>query len=57
VTEVFANLARIAARARGMAELRMLVLPHPMETRAAEEIDQIVYGSLETLQKLLTSAP
>ena len=57
MTEVFANLARIAARARGMAELRMLVLPHPMETRTAEEIDQIVHGSLETLQKLLTSAP
>lgn len=55
VTEVFANLARTAAQARGMADLRMLVLPHPMETRAAEEIDRIALRSLDTLQALLTS--
>lgn len=41
VTEVFANLARIAARARGIDPLPLLVLPHPMETRSAEEIDRI----------------
>ena len=41
VTEVFANLARTAARARGIDPIPMLVLPHPMETRAPEEIDRI----------------
>jgi len=38
VTEAFANLARMAARARGIAELRTVVLPHPMETRSDDEI-------------------
>jgi hypothetical protein len=41
VTEVFANLARTAARARGIDPIPMLVLPHPMETRSADEIDRI----------------
>ena len=41
VTAVFANLARTAARARGIDPIPMLVLPHPMETRSAEEIDRI----------------
>jgi len=56
VTEVFANLARTAARARGMADLRMLVLPHPMETRDVEEIDRITLDSLDILRALLTTA-
>jgi hypothetical protein len=41
VTEVFANLARTAAAARGVDPIPMLVLPHPMETRSAQEIDRI----------------
>ena len=41
VTEVFANLARTAAEARGIAPIPMLVLPHPMEARPGEEIDRI----------------
>jgi hypothetical protein len=41
VTEVFANLAQTAARARGVDPLPMLVLPHPMEGRTGEEIDRI----------------
>jgi uncharacterized ferredoxin-like protein len=41
VTEVFANLARTAASARGIDPIPLLVLPHPMETRSAEEIDRI----------------
>jgi len=38
VTEVFANLARTAARAHGYPAMRMLVLPHPMETRSEPEV-------------------
>ena len=41
VTEVFVNLAQTAARARGVDPIPMLVLPHPMEGRAPEEIDRI----------------
>ena len=41
VTEVFANLARTAARARGIDPIPMLVLPHPMENRPPDEIDRI----------------
>ena len=41
VTEVFANLARTAARARGVDPIPMLVLPHPMENRPPAEIERI----------------
>ncbi len=57
VTEVFANLARTAARARGMADLRMLVLPHPMETRSREEIQRIVLERIDDLYRSLTLSP
>lgn len=53
VTEPFANLARVAARARGRAQLRLLVLPHPMETRAPEEIRALARAHLDTLAALL----
>ena len=42
VTSVFENLARTAARAQGYPALRLLVLPHPMETRSQTDIDIIV---------------
>ncbi len=38
VTSVFENLARTAARAQAYPELRMLVLPHPMESRPEREV-------------------
>ena len=41
VTQVFVNLAETAARARGVDPIPLLVLPHPMEGRGAEEIDRI----------------
>ena len=56
VTEVFANLARAAARARGMADVRMLVLPHPMETRSCEEIQRIALDRMDDLYRSLTLA-
>jgi hypothetical protein len=56
VTEVFANLARTAARARGAADLRMLVLPHPMETRTAEEIERIALERLDLIATALTGS-
>jgi hypothetical protein len=53
VTEVFANLARTAARARGIDPIPMLVLPHPMENRPIAEIEQIADQTFEELIHLL----
>lgn len=52
---MFANLAATAARARGMAQLRTLVLPHPMETRSAEEIRRIALERLDEIATLLVT--
>jgi hypothetical protein len=57
VTAVFANLAEIATRSRGMAPLRTLVLPHPMETRSHAEIESLAMEHLPSLQQLLTRQP
>ena len=54
VTEVFANLAQTAARARGYDHLATLVLPHPMETRSVEEIRRIAKERATELMQLLT---
>jgi hypothetical protein len=54
VTAVFANLAQTAARARGFDHLEMLVLPHPMETRSAEEVRQIALQRTAELAGLLS---
>jgi len=56
VTEVFANLARSAANARGFAALRTLVLPHPMETRPVPEITALADRYAAELRRLLTVA-
>lgn len=53
MTEVFANLARTAAAARGVDPIPMLVLPHPMETRPAQEIDRIAEERFEEAISLL----
>jgi hypothetical protein len=53
VTEVFANLAQTAARARGYTHLPMLVLPHPMETRSRDDIRQLAIQRAPELLGLL----
>jgi hypothetical protein len=53
VTEVFANLARTAAQAQGYRDLRMLVLPHPMESRPAAEINAIIQARFTEVMALL----
>ena len=55
VTEVFANLAATAARARGFGTLRTLVLPHPMESRGEAEIRALVRERLAELADLLAA--
>jgi hypothetical protein len=49
VTEVFANLALTAARARGLSSMRMVVLPHPMESRPIDEIRRIASERLDEI--------
>jgi len=55
VTEVFANLAGTAARARGFGALPTLVLPHPMESRSEAAIRDMVRQRLAELVALLTA--
>jgi hypothetical protein len=54
VTEVFENLARTAARAQGYPGLRVLVLPHPMESRPDDEVRAITAARFRELIALLT---
>ena len=53
VTEVFANLARTAARAQGYPDLRLLVLPHPMESRPEADVRAIARARFRELIGLL----
>ena len=55
VTEVFENLARTAARAQGYPALRMLVLPHPMESRPEAEVRAIARDRFRALIDLLAA--
>jgi len=54
VTEVFENLARTAARAQGYPDLRMLVLPHPMESRPEAEIRALAAARFGEIVAALT---
>ncbi len=53
VTEVFANLAATAARARGYSTLRTLVLPHPMESRPEADVRAIARAHFRRLMAAL----
>jgi hypothetical protein len=56
VTAVFENLARTAARAQGYPDLRLLVLPHPMESRPETEIRGIVRARAADVLALLAES-
>ncbi len=53
VTAVFENLGRTAARAQGYPDLRMLVLPHPMEARPEAEVREICRARFHELIALV----
>jgi hypothetical protein len=53
VTEVFANLARTAAAAKGFRDLRMHVLPHPMESRTESDVRAIARARFRDIVRLL----
>jgi hypothetical protein len=56
VTAVFENLARTAARAQGYPDLRILVLPHPMEARPDAEIRAIARARFDELIGLVAAS-
>jgi hypothetical protein len=53
VTEVFENLARTAAAAKGFGALRVHVLPHPMESRAEVEVRAIARARFREIARQL----
>ena len=53
MTEVFANLARTAATAKGFADLRVHVLPHPMESRPEAEVRAIARACFRDILRQL----
>ena len=53
VTEVFDNLARTAAAAKGFRDLRVHVLPHPMEARPEAEVRDIARARFSAIVGLL----
>ena len=54
VTEVFENLARTAAAAKGYRDLRLHALPHPMESRPEAEVRAIARARFDDILRLLT---
>ena len=56
VTAVFENLARTAARAQGYPDLRLLVLPHPMESRPEAEVRAIARARFHEVVALLAES-
>ena len=54
VTEVFTNLARIAARAQGYPDMRLVALPHPLESRPEAEVRAIARARMNELLGPLT---
>ncbi len=55
VTEVFENLARTAASAKGFHDVRVHVLPHPMESRPEAEVRAIARARFRDLVRLLAA--
>jgi hypothetical protein len=53
VTAVFENLGRTAARAQGLPDMRIFVLPHPMESRPEAEVRAIARARFAELIGLL----
>jgi hypothetical protein len=53
VTEVFENLGRTAAAAKGFPDLRMHVLPHPMESRTEAEVRAIARAAFRAIARRL----
>ena len=49
VTEVFVNLAHSAARAHGLPDMRLVALPHPLESRAEADVRAIARARMRDL--------
>lgn len=53
MTQVFENLARTAAAAKGYGNLRLHALPHPMESRPEAEVRAIARARFRDIVRLL----
>jgi hypothetical protein len=40
-TEPFVQMAKITAKGRGIPDLELVVVPHPLGTRPSEELDEL----------------
>jgi hypothetical protein len=49
VTEVFADVARMTARAEGMSGVPIVVLPHPVARTGPERMDEIARGCADVI--------
>lgn len=56
VTEEFVGLAEACAKSLGYPDLKMVVVPHPLETKSQEEIRKIASEKLEEIVRQLTEA-
>ena len=56
VTRQFESLAKSSARARGMPDLRMVVLPHPFETLPRERIRELAHEKAGEIVDAITGA-
>jgi hypothetical protein len=57
VTDVFEDLARTAARAHGHPAMRLVALPHPMESRPPAEVREIARARFAEVASLLAEQP
>ena len=56
VTEQFVSLAKSAARAKGVEDLRMVVVPHPFETLPRDRIREIAREKAPEIVSAITEA-
>lgn len=56
VTEQFVSLAKSAARAKGLDDLRMVVVPHPFETLPRDRIREIAREKASEIIAAITKA-
>lgn len=57
MTEVFTNLAHIAARAQGYPDMRLVALPHPLESRPEAEVRTIARARMQEILGLIARSP
>ncbi|MEK7874530.1 MAG: hypothetical protein AAB502_11830 [Chloroflexota bacterium] len=57
VTKAFEGLAKASAKGRGVPDLRVVVLPHPLDSLPEKQIRQIVRQHSDVIIHNLMSVP